>query len=348
MQRYLIAWNVFTIAISTLLALPKMYNIPILTPTLLFWIHKLTYFFFTDVFLGIIIPLNMIIPLDLDRPKVGEFYVRKPKIEPRRSQAEEIGREFLSKRDGEMGKSKRRRQRRIREEEDAGIMELCDVQPSTSYQQQTQTLTCPTVTSGSSSCLSSPSPPLRPSPLSLNLSFRRVLQVQPASCTPEPLSKVLPKIEPRRTQAEEPGREFLSRRDGEMGKSKRRHQRRTREDAGIMELHDAQPSSSGLYDVQPSGSYEQSRTISSPTPASGTPSCHSTPSPLLQHGSSARFSHLSFRRVLQVQPASCTPEPLPKVYRKTAFQGGRRRSTTYCRTCTPAPRKGKEVADDPT
>ena len=323
MQRYLIAWNVFTIAISTLLALPKMYNIPILTPTLLFWIHKLTYFFFTDVFHGIILPLNMIIPWDLDQPKVGEFYVRKPKIEPRRTQAEEIGREFLSKRDGEMGKSKRRRQRRIRE--------LCDVQPSTSYQQQTQTLTCPTVTSGSSSCQSSPSPPLCPSPLSLNLSFRRVLQVQP------------------RTQAEEPGREFLSRRDGEMGKSKRRRQRRTREDAGIMELHDTQPSSSGLYDVQPSGSYEQSRTISSPTPASGTSSCQSTPSPLLQHGSSARFSHLSFRRVLQVQPASCTPEPLPKVYRKTAFEGGRRRSTTiYCRTCTPAPRKGKEVADDPT
>ena len=239
MQRYLIAWNVFTIAISTLLALPKMYNIPTLTPTLIFWIHKLTYFFFTDVFHGVILPLNMIIPWNLGRPKVGQFYVRKPTIEPRRTQSGETGGEFLSRIDGETGKSKRRRQRRIREEEDAGVMELYDVQPSTSR------------------------------------------------------------------------------------------------------IYDTQPSTSS--------SYQQSQTLSSPTPTSGTSSCESTPSPLLQQGASARFPHLSFRRVLQVQSASCTPEPLPKVFRRAEFEGGRRRSTTiYCRTCAAAPQKGKEVADDPT
>ena len=140
MQRYLIAWNVFTIAISTLLALPKMYNIPTLTPTLIFWIHKLLYFFFVDIFHGVILPLNMMAPLDLGRPKVSDFYVRKPKIEPRRSPTEETEREFPSRRDGvKNGKSQRRQHGRFGEEQDGDeIMEIYDVQPSTSYQQHFQ------------------------------------------------------------------------------------------------------------------------------------------------------------------------------------------------------------------
>ena len=186
--RYLISWNVFTIAISTLLALPKMYNIPSLTPTVIFWAHKLTYFFFIDVFHGIILPLNVMIPWDLARSKVGEFYVRKPTIEPRRSTDEDIRIKLFSKRHEKTRTSLRhldhpkifeQRQRRFREDQAACIVE---VQPSTS-----QTTSRPTTKSRQPFSLS---PPPSPSPTSSKTLFRRVFQVDPATNSPEPLPKV--------------------------------------------------------------------------------------------------------------------------------------------------------------
>ena len=95
-QRYLFPWNLFTFVISTLLALPKTYTIPALTPIAMFWAHKLLYFFFIDVFHGIIIPLNMLIPWDIKPSKVGEFYVRKPQITPRRPPFEESRHQIIS------------------------------------------------------------------------------------------------------------------------------------------------------------------------------------------------------------------------------------------------------------
>ena len=192
-SRWLISWNVFTLAISTLLALPKMYNIPTLTPTVIFWIHKLTYFFFCDIFHGIILPLNMRVPWDLGRPELGDFYVRRPKIEPRRSPDEEARREFLSRRDKEMGTSIRHLEdlksfthRRMREEEDVGAMDLYHVQPSTSFQPS----------SGTSHSL------LSPSSSSQRLSFSRFYKVNPPSRTPEPF----PKVFTRETEFEGGGR----------------------------------------------------------------------------------------------------------------------------------------------
>ena len=94
--RYLFSWNLFTFVISTLLALPKTHTIPALTPIAMFWAHKLLYFFFIDVFHGIIIPLNMLIPWDIKPSKVGEFYVRKPQITPRRPPFEESRHQIIS------------------------------------------------------------------------------------------------------------------------------------------------------------------------------------------------------------------------------------------------------------
>ena len=94
--RYLFSWNLFTFVISTLLALPKTFIIPALTPIAMFWAHKLIYFFFIDVFHGIIIPLNMLIPWDIKPSKVGEFYVRKPQIMPRRPPFEESRHQIIS------------------------------------------------------------------------------------------------------------------------------------------------------------------------------------------------------------------------------------------------------------
>ena len=74
---------------TTLLALPKTYTIPALTPKAMFWMHRLIYFFFVDVFHGIIMPLIMLIPMDLKASEVSEFYVRKPEIAPRRPPFEE-------------------------------------------------------------------------------------------------------------------------------------------------------------------------------------------------------------------------------------------------------------------
>ena len=184
LQRWLISWNVFAVAISTLLALPKMYNIPNLTPTVIFWIHKLAYFFFCDIFHGIILPLNMRVPWDLGQAEVGDFYVRKPKIEPRRSPDEEARREFLSRREKDMGTSTRLvvdlnrtfTHRSIREQEDVGAMDLYDVQPSTSFQ-LSQTV------SGTSHFQSI----LGPSSTSQRLLF---LKVNPPTRTPEPIPKM--------------------------------------------------------------------------------------------------------------------------------------------------------------
>ena len=74
---------------TTLLALPKTYTIPVLTPKAMFWMHRLIYFLFVDVFHGIIMPLIMLIPMDLKASEVRKFYVRKPEIAPRRPPFEE-------------------------------------------------------------------------------------------------------------------------------------------------------------------------------------------------------------------------------------------------------------------
>ena len=82
-----------------------LYNIPFLTPTKIFWIHKLTYFFFIDVFHGIVVPLNMKVPWDFARSQSGEFQVNAGhSLEPRRCQGEECQRflaESLRKEQGE-------------------------------------------------------------------------------------------------------------------------------------------------------------------------------------------------------------------------------------------------------
>ena len=82
-----------------------LYNIPFLTPTKIFWIHKLTYFFFIDVFHGIVVPLNMKVPWDFARSQSGEFYVNAGhRLEPQRCQGEECQRflaESLRKERGE-------------------------------------------------------------------------------------------------------------------------------------------------------------------------------------------------------------------------------------------------------
>ena len=132
--RYLFSWNLFTFVISTLLALPKTYTVPTLTPVAMFWAHKLIYFFFIDVFHGIIIPLNMLIPWDIKPSKVGEFYVRKPQITPRRPPFEESRHQIISVEDEKAAISERHCH-------DSKIFkarkraELYDnPQPSTSYQ----------------------------------------------------------------------------------------------------------------------------------------------------------------------------------------------------------------------
>ena len=82
-----------------------LYNIPFLTPTKIFWIHKLTYFFFIDVFHGIVVPLNMKVPWDFGRSQSVEFHVNAGhSLEPRRCQGEECQRflaESLRKEQGE-------------------------------------------------------------------------------------------------------------------------------------------------------------------------------------------------------------------------------------------------------
>ena len=82
-----------------------LYNIPFLTPTKIFWIHKLTYFFFIDVFHGIVVPLNMKVPWDFARSQSVEFHANAGhSLEPRRCQGEECQRflaESLRKEQGE-------------------------------------------------------------------------------------------------------------------------------------------------------------------------------------------------------------------------------------------------------
>ena len=75
------------------------YNIPYLTPTKIFWIHKLTYFFFIDVFHGIFVPLKMEVPWDLNKPAPERFYVGRGHtgtLEPRRYQDEVETPNFLA------------------------------------------------------------------------------------------------------------------------------------------------------------------------------------------------------------------------------------------------------------
>ena len=75
------------------------YNIPYLTPTKIFWIHKLTYFFFIDVFHGIFVPLKMEVPWDLNKPAPEGFYVGQGHagtLEPRRCQDEVETTKFLA------------------------------------------------------------------------------------------------------------------------------------------------------------------------------------------------------------------------------------------------------------
>ena len=75
------------------------YNIPYLTPTKIFWIHKLTYFFFIDVFHGIFVPLKMEVPWDLNKPAPEGFYVghsHSGTLEPRRCQDEVETTKFLA------------------------------------------------------------------------------------------------------------------------------------------------------------------------------------------------------------------------------------------------------------
>ena len=70
----------------------RWYEIPFLTPTKIFWIQRLIFFFFVDVFHGIIVPLKMEVPWDLNKPRPVGFYVGQGHIgtlEPRRCQGEE-------------------------------------------------------------------------------------------------------------------------------------------------------------------------------------------------------------------------------------------------------------------
>ena len=76
-----------------------LYNIPYLTPTKIFWVHKLTYFFFIDVFHGIFVPLKMEVPWDLNKPAPEGFYVGRGQsgtLKPRRCQDEVETTKFLA------------------------------------------------------------------------------------------------------------------------------------------------------------------------------------------------------------------------------------------------------------
>ena len=115
-----------------MLALPKTYTIPALTPIAMFWVHKLLYFFFIDVFHGIIIPLNMEIPWDITPPEVGEFYVRKPKITPRRPLFEESRNQIISVEDEKAAISEGHDLKIFKARERVGLYD--NPQPSTSYQ----------------------------------------------------------------------------------------------------------------------------------------------------------------------------------------------------------------------
>ena len=169
--RYLFSWNLFTFVISTLLALPKTYTVPALTPIAMFWAHKLIYFFFIDVFHGIIIPLNMLIPWDIKPSKVGTFYVRKPQIMPRRPPFEESSHQIISVKDKRAAISEGHcHDSKIFKARERSEL-YNNPQPSTSY--QLSQVDC--------------SPKLRPKPFrSYNFNAFKVHQLKP-----EPLPRVI-------------------------------------------------------------------------------------------------------------------------------------------------------------
>ena len=88
LSRYLITWNIFNLVVSTLLVLPNMSDELALSPKTVFWLHKLIHFLFVDVFHGIVIPMRMEVPWDSPRVDPARFYVRPPKMEPRRQREE--------------------------------------------------------------------------------------------------------------------------------------------------------------------------------------------------------------------------------------------------------------------
>ena len=88
LPRYLITWNIFNLVVSTLLVLPNMSDELALSPKTVFWLHKLIHFLFVDVFHGLVIPMRMEVPWDSPRVDPGRFYVRPPKMEPRRQREE--------------------------------------------------------------------------------------------------------------------------------------------------------------------------------------------------------------------------------------------------------------------
>ena len=89
LSRYLITWNMFNLVVSTLLVLPNMSDELALSPKTVFWLHKLIHFLFVDVFHGIVIPMRMEVPWDSPRVDPARFYVRPPKMEPRRQREKE-------------------------------------------------------------------------------------------------------------------------------------------------------------------------------------------------------------------------------------------------------------------
>ena len=111
------------------------YNIPYLTPTKIFWIHKLTYFFFIDVFHGIFVPLKMEVPWDLNKPAPEGFYVGQGHagtLEPRRCQDEVETTKFLAQR------FKRDEGRKIRKMKQLDIRK---VQPECQSEHSTKSIT---------------------------------------------------------------------------------------------------------------------------------------------------------------------------------------------------------------
>ena len=82
-------WAIFTMAVTCLITTATLGLQPTwFTPSYLFWVHKLLYFIFVDIFHSLAIPLIMARTIPWERPKgeTSEFYVRQPEVlEPRQS-----------------------------------------------------------------------------------------------------------------------------------------------------------------------------------------------------------------------------------------------------------------------
>lgn len=86
-----------------------------------------------------------------------------------------------------------------------------------------------------------------------------------------------------------------------------------------------------IVEVQPS----TSQTTSRPTTKSRQPFSLSPPP-------SPTSSKILFRRVFQVDPATNSPEPLPKVFKREAdVESSRKGTIVYCRTCVAVSQRGK-------